>query len=267
MPFCFVCVHGTGGGVAALVTFALWSLAAFAAYLDRADNHGRLFYNKLVEPLVQAVPCMRREGRSARARVGRDASFKLQGLPSSAGDGIGPADGADSVDVKAESRDFGQLSLHRKKAKTKSADVEECLTPRDTDEERRSPSLFLDEQDDPESVDALAQPEVVDPSPREVKSVYSHPLERISSWPDKGGQSHGAQLRRLGSRGGGLLASENKQAQVMPEPEPEPVPQPQPEPEPEPEAEPVLEFDLFDQLATDTADTAFGGKTSKGDDI
>ena len=45
------------------------------------------------------------------------------------------------------------------------------------------------------------------------------------------------------------------------------MPQPQPEPEPEPEAEPVLEFDLFDQLATDTADTAFGGKTSKGDDI
>ena len=93
-------------------------------------------------------------------------------------------------------------------------------------------------------------------------------MERISSWPDKGGQSQGAQLRRLGSRGGGLLASENKQAQVIPEPEPEPVPQPQPEPEPEPEAEPVLEFDLFDQLATDTADTAFGKhKTSKGDDI
>ena len=67
IPFVFIAVHGTQGGMIAMCVFALWMLIAYAAYIDRADNHGKLFFNKI----ERCLPCIfAKSARSARAQVG-----------------------------------------------------------------------------------------------------------------------------------------------------------------------------------------------------
>lgn len=65
VPFIFIVVHGTEMGVAMLSVMALWTLLTYMAYIDRADNNGHLFYNKM----QHCSPCVRAETRSARAGV------------------------------------------------------------------------------------------------------------------------------------------------------------------------------------------------------
>eukprot|EP01043_Picozoa_sp_COSAG02_P007503 COSAG02_NODE_225_length_28184_cov_16.570981_4_plen_883_part_00 len=76
VPFAFIAVHGTEVGVIALSVLAVWTLITYILYIDHADNHGKLFYNKL----ERCLPCAE-TGRSARAQVG--ISFTVSVDPAS----------------------------------------------------------------------------------------------------------------------------------------------------------------------------------------
>lgn len=76
VPFVFIVVHGTEVGVIALCVLAVWTLITYVLYIDHADNHGKLFYNKL----ERCLPCAQ-TGKSARADVG--LSFTVSVDPAS----------------------------------------------------------------------------------------------------------------------------------------------------------------------------------------